>query len=94
MITKRQGGMFRPEKRLIAFILPFVLGLIGLMLWGAGLNNHLHWSVAAAGFGVSYGVLCMVPAIGITYVVDCYRPIAAEALTGMTAFRSVVIRAR
>jgi len=88
VIAKRQRGMFRPEKRLIAIILPFIIGPVGLMLWGVGLQLHLHWSVAMVGFGITYGVLCMVPSIGITYVVDCYRPLAGETLTGMTAVKN------
>ncbi|KAF2102510.1 MFS general substrate transporter [Rhizodiscina lignyota] len=88
VISKRHNGLFRPETRLVAFILPIIMGPIGLMIWGAGLENHLHWSVPIAGFGITYGLLCMVPAIGITYVVDCYRPLASETLTGMTAFKN------
>ncbi|OAA56302.1 MFS transporter [Niveomyces insectorum RCEF 264] len=88
IISKRKGGLFRPEERLYFIIVPLVFGPIGLMLWGAGLEKHLHWSVAVAGWGVTYGVLCLVPAVAITYVVDCYRPLAGETLTSMTAFKN------
>lgn len=58
------------------------------MLWGAGLENRLHSMVAIAGSGITYGVLCAVPAIGMTYVVDCYRPFAGETMTILTAFKN------
>ncbi|OQU99388.1 hypothetical protein CLAIMM_05024 [Cladophialophora immunda] len=87
-ITKRHGGYFKPEYRLYLMIMPFLLGPLGLLLWGFGLQNQLHWSVAAAGSGISYAVLCAVPNIGMTYVVDSYRPVAGEAMTSLTAFKN------
>lgn len=88
LISKRQQGLFRPEKRLYFIVISIVLGPIGLMLWGAGLQKQLHWSVAVAGWGITYGVLCLVPAVAITYVVDCYRPLAGQTLTSLTAFKN------
>lgn len=87
-ISLKQQGYFSPEKRLYFLVLGFILGPIGLMLWGAGLQNQLHWSVPVVGWGISYCVLCLVPTVAITYVVDCYRPLAGETLTGMTAFKN------
>jgi hypothetical protein len=87
-ITKRRGGYFKPEFRLWAQVLPFALGPVGLMMWGAGFGNHLHWSIPVAGSGISYGVLCAVQTIGLTYVVDSYRPVAGESMTSLTAFKN------
>ncbi|ERS98383.1 hypothetical protein HMPREF1624_05167 [Sporothrix schenckii ATCC 58251] len=87
-ISRKQQGYFRPEKRLYFLVLGFIIGPIGLMLWGAGLHNQLHWSVPVVGWGITYCVLCLVPTVAITYVVDCYRPLAGETLTGMTAFKN------
>jgi len=44
--------------------------------------------VAIAGSGITYGVLCAVPAVGMTYVVDSYRPLAGETMTILTAFKN------
>ena len=87
-ITKRRGGYFKPEFRLWGLLLPFALGPVGLMMWGAGLGNHLHWAVPISGSGISYGVLCAVQTIGLTYVVDSYRPVAGESMTSLTAFKN------
>ena len=86
--TKRRGGYFKPELRLWCLIPPFIFGPVGLMLWGAGIGNHLHYMVPLAGAGITYGVLCAVPAIGITYVIDCYRPLAGDTMTVLTAFKN------
>jgi hypothetical protein len=87
-LSKRHGGYFKPEFRLWCLIPAFILGPVGLLLWGAGLGHHLNDMVAIAGVGITYGVLCAVPAIGMTYVVDCYRPLAGETMTILTAFKN------
>jgi hypothetical protein len=87
-ITKRNGGYFVPESRLWCLIPPFIFGPVGLLMWGCGLGNHLPPMVAIVGSAISYGVLCAVPAIAMTYVVDSYRPLAGETMTILTAFKN------
>jgi hypothetical protein len=58
------------------------------MLWGAGLANQLHYMVPIVGTAITYGVICAVPGIGMTYVVDCYRPVSKETLTIITAAKN------
>jgi hypothetical protein len=87
-ITKRRGGYFKPEFRLWCLIPIMLIGPVGLLLWGAGLGNHLSSMVAIAGTGFTYAILCAVPAVGMTYVVDCYRPLAGETMTILTAFKN------
>lgn len=88
LITKRRGGYFEPEFRLWCLIPPAIAAPVGLMLWGAGLQNHLPAMVPIVGTGISYAVLCAVPATGMTYVVDCYRPLAGETMTIVTAAKN------
>ncbi|KAK5996299.1 MFS transporter cpaT-like protein [Cladobotryum mycophilum] len=90
IITKRNGGYFKPEYRLYLMIPPSILGPVGLLMWGFGLHYSLHWSVAAVGSGISYAMLCIVPNIGLTYIIDAYRPVAGEAITSLTAFKNTV----
>ena len=87
-ISKRRGGFFKPEYRLWCLIVPFLLGPVGLLLWGFGLGKQLNPFVAIAGSGISYAVLCAVPAVAMTYVVDSYRPFAGETMTMLTAFKN------
>lgn len=87
-ISKRHGGYFKPEYRLWCLILPFLFGPPGLLMWGFGLGERLNQYVAIVGCGISYAVLCAVPAVGMTYVVDSYRPAAGEAITMLTAFKN------
>ena len=41
-----------------------------------------------AGTGITYGVLCAASATSMTYVIDCYRPVAGEVVTILVAFRN------
>lgn len=86
--TKRHQGYFKPEFRLWCLIPAIIFGPVGLLLWGGGLGSHLPAMVAIIGGGITYAVLCLVPAIGMTYVVDCYRPLASETMTILTAFKN------
>lgn len=61
---------------------------IGLMLWGGGLQERLHYMVPIVGTAITYGVLCAVPAVAMTYVVDSYRALAGETMTVLTAFKN------
>lgn len=58
------------------------------MLWGAGIQEQLSPIVPIAGTGITFGVLCAVSSIGMTYVVDCYRPVSKETLTVVTAAKN------
>jgi hypothetical protein len=87
-VAKRRNGLFRPEIRLWLMIPAIILAPIGLMLWGVGLEKNLHWSVSISGTTITYGILCLVPAIGMSYVVDSYKPLASEAITSLTAFKN------
>lgn len=87
-ISKRHSGEFQPEHRLWCLIPPFLLGPVGLLIWGFGLGLALNEYVAIAGTGIAYGVVCAVPSIGMTYVVDSYKPLDADVITILTAFKN------
>ncbi|KIX03501.1 uncharacterized protein Z518_07054 [Rhinocladiella mackenziei CBS 650.93] len=61
---------------------------VGLMLWGCGIQNRLPSMVSIVGTAITYGVLCAVSAVGMTDVVDSYRPLAGETMTILTAFKN------
>ncbi|KIX92651.1 uncharacterized protein Z520_11680 [Fonsecaea multimorphosa CBS 102226] len=88
-ITKRRGGYFQPEYRLWGALPIFPFVPLSLMLWGCALYYKLDPFVGIAGFGITYGVLCAISPIALTYLVDCYRPLAGETLTIATAIKNV-----
>lgn len=44
--------------------------------------------VAIVGTAITYGVLCAVPATGMTYVIDNYRALAGETMTILNAAKN------
>jgi hypothetical protein len=62
-ICSRRGGIWKPEYRLYALILPaLVCNPIGLGVFGAALYNRWHWIVlAVAQVIVTFGSLSITP---------------------------------
>lgn len=88
-ITRRHGGYFVPEFRLWAMIPPSIVFPAGLLMYGAGLESRIHYMVPIVGSAIGYAVVCVVPSIGMTYVLDCYRPLSSETMTMITAGKNV-----
>jgi hypothetical protein len=50
-LTTRNGGIREPEMRLPAMTIGLIAAPLGLILYGVGINNHLHWMVPTLGLG-------------------------------------------
>lgn len=88
-LSIRNKGQFEPEYRLWCMIGPLIFGPIGLMLWGGALGSQLSLYTAIAGTGITYAVVCAVATIGITYMVDSYKPLSADTITVLQIFRGI-----
>jgi len=67
--------------------LPALLSPIGLGIFGAGLEYHLHYMVLALGaFMVNFSALLCVP-VCINYVVECFIGYAVEVSVAMSVYR-------
>lgn len=90
IMCHRNGGVYEPEFRLI-MILPVMISIsIGLMGFGWSTHSHDPWIVPAIflgflGFGTS-----LASTVSITYVVDCYRKFALEALVSLNFAKNVL----
>lgn len=90
-LAKRwNGGAWKPEYRLHVLWLPsLVINPIGLGIFGAALQYHLHYMVLAlAVFLVTIGSLASVP-VTVNYVVECFTRYPAEAGIVIGAYRIV-----
>ena len=89
-VCRRSGGVWKPEFRLHALWLPSLIGLnIGLGLFGAALQYHLHWIVAAIGnFLLNVSSNVAVPVI-VNYEVECFTKYPVEAATIMNFYRTI-----
>ena len=90
-ISERRGHSWKPEYRLYPLLLPSVFLLpVGLGLFGASLQYHLHYMVLAlATFLIVFSVNTLTPVM-INYVVESFTGYAAEATTIMTFYRLIL----
>jgi MFS family permease len=89
-ICARNGGVWKPEYRLHALWVPaLIFNPIGLGLFGAALQYHLHWIVIAVGqVFVTFGSLSLIP-VTVNYIVECFKSHPAEASITTNALRLV-----
>ncbi|KAJ9482617.1 hypothetical protein VN97_g10813 [Penicillium thymicola] len=90
LARRYNGGVWKPEYRLHVLWLPsLVINPIGLGIFGAALQYHLHYMVLAlAVFIVTVGSLASVP-VTVNYVVECFTRYPAEAGIVIGAYRIV-----
>ncbi|KAI9806791.1 MAG: hypothetical protein M1826_004645 [Phylliscum demangeonii] len=88
-MSRRNGGVYEPEFRLV-MALPVALATsIGLMGYGWSAQKHDGWIVPTVffgiiGFGCSLGITT-----AITFCLDSHRPYAGEALATMNFSKNV-----
>lgn len=88
-LTRRNGGVYEPEFRLV-MALPIALStVIGLMGFGWSAELMDHWIVPTVFFGmISFGC-CLGSTTAITFCVDSYRQYAGEALVTLNFSKSM-----
>lgn len=87
-LSRRNGGIYEPEFRLV-MALPILLSTsIGLMGFGWSAAMMDHWIVPTIFFGmISFGC-CLGSTTAITFCVDSYRQYAGEALVTLNFSKS------
>lgn len=90
MMARRNKGILESEHRLWLFLPCILLIPGGLILWGVGAANHIHW------FGCVFamGVIALCNAIGlslsVSYAVDSYRDLAGEVIVTVILVRNTM----
>lgn len=88
--AKKNGGVFQPESRLVLIIVPAIIVPAGCILFGYGVAETLNWTSLFFGYGMVAVGLTAVPVIGMTYVSDCYYPVASDALLLVNGLKNIV----
>ncbi|CAG7961836.1 unnamed protein product [Penicillium olsonii] len=86
----RNNGIHKPEHRLPALILPFLICPVGLIVFGYTVANHQHYVRPAVGAAICAAGLTLVPSVMLSYVVDSYPRTSGEALVLVNASKNVV----
>lgn len=89
-LTRRNGGIYEPEFRLVMAIPIALSTVIGLMGFGWSAQLMDHWIVPTIFFGmISFGC-CLGSTTAITFCVDSYRQYAGEALVTLNFSKSML----
>lgn len=86
--AKTHDGVFSPEARLVLLIPLALIVPAGLLMFGFGAQEGLHWAVLYVGYGF-LNLVTGVAAIAMTYVMDSYFEVAAEALLLVNGMKNV-----
>ncbi|PYH94079.1 MFS general substrate transporter [Aspergillus ellipticus CBS 707.79] len=88
-MTRRNGGVYEPEFRLVMAIPIAITTTIGLMGFGWSAQERDAWIVPTVFFGlISFGC-CLGSTTAITFCVDSYRQYAGEALVTLNWSKNV-----
>ncbi|KAH8433068.1 putative MFS transporter [Aspergillus melleus] len=89
-MRNRNNGIHKPEHRIPALIVPFIISPIGLIVFGYTISRHMHYAAPAVGQAMAAAGLTLVPSVMLSYVVDSYPYTSGEALVLVNASKNVV----
>lgn len=87
-ISRRNGGIYEPEFRLIMAVPIAITTVIGLMGYGWSAQNRDAWIVPTVFFGIISFGCSLGSTTAITFAVDSYRQYAGEALVTLNFSKS------
>ncbi|PFH57973.1 hypothetical protein XA68_14334 [Ophiocordyceps unilateralis] len=88
-MSRRNGGLYEPEFRLIMVIPVLVTTCIGLMGFGWSAQDKDPWIVPTIFFGILSFGCSLGSTTSITYCVDSYRQYAGEALVTLNFAKNI-----
>lgn len=89
-MSRRNGGLYEPEFRLVMALPVLVTTCIGLMGFGWSAQQRDHWIVPTIFFGVLSFGCALGSTTSITFCVDSYRQYAGEALVTLNFSKNVL----
>lgn len=88
-MSKRNGGLYEPEFRLVMAIPITFSTVIGLMGFGWSAHDHDAWIVPTIFFGIISFGCSLGSTTAITFCVDSYRQYAGEALVTLNFSKNI-----
>lgn len=89
-MSRRNGGLYEPEFRLVMAIPIMLTTCIGLIGFGWAAQEKDHWMVPTAFFGILSFGCSLGSTTAITFCVDSYRQYAGEALVTLNFSKNVL----
>lgn len=87
-LSQRNGGIYEPEFRLYGLLFANFSLTVGVFLFGISLAKELHWMVPTIGFAIIMFGFGSSGAIVVTFLLDCYEKIVADAFIGVIVVRN------
>ena len=88
-MSRRNGGIYEPEFRLVMAIPVMFSTCIGLMGFGWSAAEHDNWAVPTVFFGIISFGCSLGSTTSITFAVDSYRQYAGEALVTLNFSKNI-----
>lgn len=88
-MSKRNGGLYEPEFRLVMAIPITITTVIGLMGFGWSAQDHDAWIIPTLFFGIISFGCSLGSTTAITFCVDSYRQYAGEALVTLNFSKNI-----
>lgn len=89
VLARRNNGMFEPEQRLWIYIPISFIASAGILLYGVGAAEGVHWIVPCLGFFFIGVYLNASLPITIGYALDCYPDLEGGTLQISNVVRNV-----
>ncbi|CAH0056011.1 unnamed protein product [Clonostachys solani] len=82
-----KDGLREAEYRLWAAIALCIVPPVGLIVWGVGAAQHVHWFGIVFGMGMMGFALTTGGGIMIGYIIDCYKELAGSTMSSLNIMR-------
>lgn len=91
-LSKRNGGIHRPEYRLVPLVFPIIVGVLSAILYGqaAAHPDRLHWFAIVFAVKAYYFAFVGANQCGIVYSLDSYSTRSGPALVVIYAIRGIL----
>lgn len=90
-LSERNNGIMEAEFRLYAMIVPTIINAAGILAYGLGSVNQQPWPLLVViGYGFLGFAMSSTGSICMTYAIDCYPKLAAEAMVLILFIRNMI----
>lgn len=88
--ARQNAGIMEPETRLYSVLFAGPVMAAGLILYGVGAANEIHWAGPIIGMGMIGSALPISAEVALGYVSECYPSLAGEATAAVIVIRNVI----
>lgn len=88
-LARRNQGYAEPEFRLWILLPLSIVNAAGLLVYGIAVARGLPWIIPCVGMGLIAFSLVTGVGVLLSYVLDCYKEVGEEAITGVLLLRAL-----